>query len=252
MKKSLKDTAREYRFKIEAFTPETMPLLTLTDYLRDVAEMFSAQKNMHLIRIDEGSTSLALLIDRKAEKQIRQRVREIENGTAPQKAIEAFERVNRRLGEQTNGAAIIDPTGDKLIVFPGQEKATLAYGPFSQQDTIDGIPVMVGGTREREVSVHLEGRKKETYVCYASRVVAKRIAAHLFTTVIRVEGTGRWMRHPDGKWEMRYFKINDFESLANTSEISLKKSIEELRAIPARWKEINDPVAEIMRIRHES
>jgi len=71
MKKTPKDTAREYSFKIEAFSPETMPLLMLTDYLRDVAEMFGAQKNMHLIRIDKGSTSLALLVDRKAEKQIR-------------------------------------------------------------------------------------------------------------------------------------------------------------------------------------
>jgi len=70
MKKTPKDTAREYSFKIEAFSPETMPLLMLTDYLRDVAEMFGAQKNMHLIRIDKGSTSLALLVDRGTSPKI--------------------------------------------------------------------------------------------------------------------------------------------------------------------------------------
>jgi len=252
MKKLSKDKTREYRFKIDAFSPETMPLLVLTEYLRDVAEMLGEQKNLHLIGIEKSSTCPVLLIDRNAESKIRKRVKEIESGSAPPKAMEAFGRVNRRLSDQdANGAVIIGPAGDNLIVFPGLERDVLTYGPFTRHGTIDGVPVMVGGIREREVSVHLEGRKKESYVCYAARNLAKKIAAHLFTTVIRVEGSGRWVRHPEGRWEMRYFKINNFDLLANTSEISLKKSIDELRAIPAKWKELDDPVAELMRIRHE-
>mgnify|MGYP000872260413 CR=1 FL=1 len=129
------------------------------------------------------------------------------------------------------------------------EQEALSYGPFSQQGTFDGVPVMVGGTKD-QVSVHLEGRKSEKYVCQANRTLAREIAQHLFETIIRVKGVGRWIRHPEGRWEMRSFKIEHFDPLGNPEEISLKKSIEELRAIPAKWKELDDPVGELKRIRY--
>lgn len=131
----------------------------------------------------------------------------------------------------------------------GVEQEALSYGPFSQQGTFDGVPVMVGGTKD-QVSVHLEGRKSEKYVCQANRTLAREIAQHLFETIIRVKGVGRWIRHPEGRWEMRSFKIEHFDPLGNPEEISLKKSIEELRAIPAKWKELDDPVGELKRIRY--
>ncbi len=128
-------------------------------------------------------------------------------------------------------------------------KNSPGYGHFKQSGAIDGVPVMVGGTKE-QVSIHLEGRDRKKYICYASRSLAKKIAAYLFTTVIRVKGVGRWIRSPEGEWEMMRFEIADFQPLADQSDISLKKSIEELRAIPAKWQELDDPVAELLRIRH--
>lgn len=240
----------EYRFKIDAYSPETMPLSVLANYLHDLAEMLGEDKSTHLIRIEDGCTCPIMLIDREAQPKIEKRVREIESGDAPPKAMEAFHRISRRLREDNaESGAIIGPTGDNLIIFPVREEASPGYGPFKQPGAIDGVPVMVGGTKE-QVSIHLEGRDRKKYVCYASRSLAKKIATHLFTTVIRVEGEGRWIRHPEGEWEMTYFKIADFHPLGDESDISLKKSIEELRAIPAKWKELDDPVAELLRIRH--
>lgn len=239
---------REYRFKIEAYSPETMPLLVLTEYLRDVAEMLGEQQGTHLIRIEKGSTCPVLLIDREAEQKVRKRVEELKSGDAPQNAIEASHRLNRRLGDDSAKAAFYSPAGDNLIEFPGIELAGLSYGPFNQAGTFDGVPIMIGGTKD-PVSVHLEGRNNEKYNCTANRSIARQIAGFLFSTIIRVEGTGRWYRHSDGRWEMRSFRIHSFEPLVSPSEISLKKSIEELRAIHAKWKESDDPVSELKAIR---
>lgn len=240
----------EFRFKIDAYSPETMPLSVLASYLHDLAEMLGEDKSTHLIRIEDGCTCPVMLIDREAQPKIERRAMEIESGDAPPKAMEAFHRISRRLqDDNAESGAIVSPTGDNLIIFPVREQASLGYGPFKQSGAIDGIPVMVGGTKD-QVPIHLEGRGKEQYVCYASRSLAKKIAAYLFTTVIRVEGVGKWIRRPEGEWEMIRFDVADFQPLADESEISLKKSIEELRALPARWKELDDPIAELLRIRH--
>lgn len=251
MNKNSKDKTREYRFKIEAYSPETMPLIVLTDYLRDVAELLGEQKSTHLIRIERGSTCPVFLIDPEAQPKIHRRIKEIGTGDAPQSAMEAFKRLNSRLGDDGGTGALVSPTGDNLISFPGSESEALSYGPFSQPGVIDGVPVMVGGTQE-QVSVHLEGRAREKFNCYTSRSIAKEIAHYLFTTVIRAEGTGRWIRHPEGQWEMKWFKISNIEALAEASDVSLKKSIEAIRAIPAEWKNSDDPSGDLRNIRNES
>jgi hypothetical protein len=109
---------------------------------------------------------------------------------------------------------------------------------------------MVGGMRS-QVPVHLQGRRGEHYVCETNREKAIEIAQYLFKTVIRAEGMGRWIRHAEGDWELVSFKIAEFVPLAKLSDLSLKESIEELRDIPAKWKDLEDPVGELMRIRDD-
>jgi hypothetical protein len=252
MTKSHKSNPNEYRFKIDAYSPETMPLPVLIEYLKDVAEILGEDHSTHLIRIEKGSTCPVIKIDAEAVPKIHKRAEEIKTGDAPPKVIEAFNRLTQRLrNDNAQSGGIISPNGENLIVFPVKETPPLGYGPFNQQGVIDGIPVMIGGTRE-QVPIHLEGRGGETYVCYTNRAIAKRIAAHFFTTIIRAEGNGRWIRHAEGQWEMKTFKITDFTPLTDESNISLRKSIDKIRAIPAKWKELSDPVAELKRIRYGS
>ena len=252
MTKSRKPNPNEYRFKIDAYSPDTMPLSVLIEYLKDATELLGEDNGTHLIRIEKGSTCPVIKIDDEAIPKVHKRVEDIITGDAPPKAIEAFNRLTQRLrNDNAKSGGIIAPNGDKLIMFPVHESPPLGYGPFNQQGVIDGIPVMIGGTRE-QVPIHLEGRGGETYVCHTSRAIAKRIAAHFFTTIIRADGIGRWVRHPEGQWEMKTFKINDFMPLTDEADISLRKSIAKIRAIPAKWKELSDPVAELKRIRYGS
>lgn len=242
---------REYRFKIDAYDPQTMPLNRLTEYLKDLADILGeAKTNVHLLRVDEGSTVPVLAIDTEAENKVVHRLNEIEQGTAPFHVMETVIRLNRRLRMDGATGAIVSPDGDNIIYFPGTEREDIEYGPFNQQGTLDGVPVMIGGIRA-QVPVHLQGRKGEHYICEAGREKAIEIAHYLFKTVIRVEGMGRWTRHAEGDWELVSFKIADFAPLAKVSELSLKESIEELRQIPAKWKELSDPVGELMRIRDD-
>ncbi len=239
-------TAREYRFKIDVYSPETMPMARLAEYLRDLAVLFGEEQNVHLIRIEKGSAVPLMLVDLEAEPKVRERVQAVRQHSGPGEAQRAAAQIDERLRTDNAKAAILDPSGAKILTFPGRDlNKLLEYGPFNQPGTFDGIPIRIGGEQD-SVPVHLEGRD-QIYICWAKRSLAKEIAQYLFTTAIRVEGTGRWTRHRDGEWKLVTFTIRDYTPLP---DVSLRESINKLRLIPAEWKQMDDPLGELMRIRH--
>jgi len=247
-RKSHSTTVREYRFQIDAYSPETMPLSRLAEYLQDLSVLFGESQSVHLIKIEKGSTVPVLRVEREAETKVRERLRLVRTNEGPPEAMRAAKQIDERLRRDGAKAVVTDPINSKVIEFRGRELNRLVeYGPFSQPGRLDGIPVMIGGIEEDYVPVHLRGRQKEVYNCYAKHSVAKDLAPYLFSDYVRVEGTGRWIRHRNGDWEMKRFTIKDFSPLKGTT---LRETIEELRAIPAEWKKLDDPYAELARIRH--
>ena len=237
---------REYRFKIEAFTPETMPMARLAEYLRDLSTLLGQDKSVHLIRVEDGSTVPVMLVEWEAEPKVLERLRAVRHKDAPAEVLKAAQDIDRRLAEDNAKVAIIDPIGTKVIAFPGRERVTvLEYGPFNQLGTLVGIPIRVGGELD-PVPVHLDDGEQK-YICWAKRILAKEIAAYLFTSMIRVEGSGRWMRHGTGQWELVHFTVSGFKPLQHAT---LRDGIERLRAIRGAWKELEDPLGELDQIRH--
>jgi hypothetical protein len=249
MARRKKPEAGEYRFTIDVYEPDTMPLRRLTEYLNDLAEILGEDKSTHLIGIEKSSHCSVLKVDADALPKIEERAKEIERGDASPQIEDAIARMNRRLRLDNATGRFSDPDGHDIIPFLGRQNEALEYA-ITQVGTIDGIPIMVGGSKER-VPVHLEGRQGEKHNCLANRTTAKAIADHLFEVVIRAEGIGRWIRHPEGQWEMKYFNINAFHPLGKVSDLSLRASIDELRSIPAKWKDLKDPIGELVRIRDD-
>ena len=213
---------REYRFEIDAFTPETIPLSRLSQYLADVARMMGQETNVHLARIDKGSTVPVIWVDWEAEPKVRERLREV----------------------NANGW-LLDPSASKVIRFPGRDGANQPeFGPITQQGIFQGTPIKIGGEND-PVPVHLEDGESK-HIVLAPRRIAKEIAPYLFTSAIRVEGTGRWQRDRMGEWEMLVFHVNAFQVLKDGD---LKTGIGTLRAIPGAWKQADDPLGDLMAIR---
>ncbi|MDX6269898.1 MAG: hypothetical protein QOD28_1121 [Acidobacteriota bacterium] len=244
--KNVQGTLRKYRFKIDAYSPETMPLGRLAEYLAELSVLFGEDKSVHLIEIEGGSTVPVFLVEREAEPKVQERLSAVARKDAPQDAMRAAKNIDEKLRKDNAVGYVTDPTGGKVIAFPGREYVEpLTYGPFNQTGIIIGVPIMVGGKND-PVPVHLEGTDG-TFDCLARREIAKDIAPHLFTKIIRAEGTGRWTRHSNGEWEMVKFTIKYFQTVPDTS---LREAIQKFRDIPAAWKEKEDPLGEIMNIRH--
>lgn len=239
----------EYRFKIDgAYTPATLPMQRLAEYMDSLAIMLGEPASVHFGGLEKGSAVLVSKIDEPAEPKVRDRVVAVRAGTGPQDAMKAFYQLDEYL-RADNATGVLTSDNDNVVVpFPGRDRPEpLAYGPFKQDGTLDGEVIRVGG-KDDTIPVNLRDGPVIHTKLSTTREIARRLAKHLFEGVVRVHGTGVWYRCGDGSWELRSFKIMDFEVL---DETPLGDVVERLRNTPGNeWGEVPDPVRELLERRH--
>lgn len=236
---------REFRFTIHAYTPETIPMGRLAEYMADLAKLLGEYSAVHFVKVEPGSVTLLNKIEDEALPKVRQRVQLTRAGEGPPEAQAAYHRLNTKLG-QDNGRGDLQSGDVKVLEFPGRDETEEGEFAFNKQGTLDGIPIRLGGTDEI-VPVQLQSGPT-VYHCRAERSVARRIAAHIFENEIRLYGTGRWLRNKAGEWNLQRFKIADFEVLDATP---LPELVARMRAMPGNeWNDAKDPWAELNRIRN--
>ena len=241
-------SGEEYRFKIDAFTPDTLPMARLAEYMADFAKMLGEPESVHFDRIENGSATLVSVVDDTAVPKVRERFNGIRAGDGPADAMQAYRETNRRL-KNDNCVGILTENGvADIILFPGREmEEPVSYGPFTQEGSLDGKVIMVGGKSD-PVPVHIE-QGSVTYNCHARREIASALGRYLFKSELRVKGSGRWTREPDGTWTLNRFNICSFQVLEDEP---LSMVIARLREVPgSRWDEVADPWSELMRMREE-
>lgn len=238
---------QEYRFRIEAYTPATIPMARLAEYMGDLAALLGNKESVHLVRLEEGSTVLVHIVDPEAMPKVHERVLAVLTRAAPPEALKAYEAINRRLSQDNGSGILIEPSGQPVVRFLGKDlPKPIAYGPFNQQGSLYGVPIVIGGESD-PVPVHLQEDENVIHNCYASRSVARQIAPHIFSSVLRVNGNGRWERDEEGDWEMVRFAIADFEVLKDET---LSQAVARLRSIKSQVTEMDDPLSELNRLRN--
>ena len=190
---------QEYRFKIDAFTPETLPMKRLAEYMDELATLFGSQERVHFLRLEKGSATLVQMVEHEHIPKVKERLEGVKRRNAPQDAIDAYSIIDKMLA-QDNATGILEAKllGNrktaKIIEFPGRNRESVEqFGPVTQQGTIDGVLVRIGGTDETVPVLLLEEDKIRRY-CTCTREIARRLAPYLFAGTLRVFGTGTWRR----------------------------------------------------------
>jgi hypothetical protein len=236
----------EFYLTIDAFTPSTIPLHRLAEYMADFAVLLGNEKSVHPGGLRKGSTILVAKVEWEAEPKVRERLQAVRSRSANDHTMEAAARLDDRLALDNAKGAITDPSGSKVVIFPGRDRFQMpAFGPIHQPGTFQGVPIKVGGEKD-PVPVHLEDGK-EKYIVHAKRGLAKEIAEHLFTGVVRVEGVGSWNRTATGAWEMKSFLA---QSMQVIEDANIQKNLGELRSIESGWKKAKDPLKQLEQLRH--
>ncbi len=110
----------EYRFKIDAYTPETFPMARLAAYMGDLAVLLGEKEHVHFVRLEPGSTVLVQRIDRESAPRVRDRIRALRpsEGQGAGDALSAFKAIDRRLAEDNATGELCGDGGAQIIRFP--------------------------------------------------------------------------------------------------------------------------------------
>jgi hypothetical protein len=235
----------EYRFTIsDAFTPKTLPMARLADYLAELALLLGERERVHFSGLKAGSAVVVADVEPQAVPKVRERLHEAEMPDAPADVARHYRKLNDMLRDDNAKGALQE--GEQVVVhFPGREAPT-RVGPVTEEGELVGVLVRIGGTAQTvHAAILAEGR---THNCDLSPELARRMAPCLFGPPLRVLGTGWWYRLPKGEWELERFRIRDFEELHDES---LLETVERLRAVQgSEWAQVEDPWVELHRIRY--
>ncbi|MGH7058812.1 MAG: hypothetical protein ACREFH_00375 [Stellaceae bacterium] len=236
--------AREYRWRIEAYTPETMPLGRLADYLAELARMLGEDHAVHLVELEAGSTVLVHKIDAEVVPKILERAEAVRRGDAPAPAMRSYHNLNKMLQDDNASASLLDE-GAEILDFPGKKIKLPRFPSIAERGEIDGEVIRVGGMGDPVPIILATDSGRALSGCYARRQVAKQLGQKLFEPV-RLFGEGRWSRTAAGRWVLDSFRVDHFQELDSEG---LADALTKLRAIPGiEWGD--DIVDELLTLRH--
>jgi hypothetical protein len=146
-KKPRRDGGREYRFRIDAYTPDTMPMARLAEYMGELSQMLGERNAVHFLRLEGGSTILVHKIEREAVPKVRGRIAHLPTGDGPSEAVRAYKAINKMLrDDDAVGTLRGKGRGGVVIYFPGRDEAQEEFASIKQYGSIDGVVTWIGGS----------------------------------------------------------------------------------------------------------
>ncbi|MDP2120124.1 MAG: hypothetical protein Q8K28_09495 [Hoeflea sp.] len=230
--------APRYTFRIEDFTPESMPFGRLVEYYSEIKRMLGVAENMHLTNVFESSHGSAFAVDRNYETKLVRRLTEISQGTAPKSAKRAHNSINAMLKEDGTSGRFCDPQGHSVIIFPGKRIDESNALRVRDAASFVGEIYHIAGT-QYDAKVRISTDTYGAVFCTTTREIAKSLRDFLFEDV-KVNGRGVWSRTADGDWDISDFVITDFAPIKRES---LRDSVDRIRRLEINWP--NDTLAEI-------
>lgn len=227
-----RDRAAEYRFKIDAYTPDTIPMGRLAEYMAQLALLLGEPTAVHFRKLTKGSTVLNAKVDREAAPKVHDRVSGVRIGDAPAEPMKAFAALNKLLRDDNAIGVLRDMTPRGVVIpFPGRNIVEEKFPTIRQHGSIDGI---VTGIRGRDATAHviLQSESQQLSGCeIKDRTLAKQLAAK-YLEPVRLHGRGKWTRDAEGVWQLDEFKVESFESL---NDAPLAKALDDLRTVQFDW-----------------
>jgi hypothetical protein len=239
----------EYKFKIDAYTPDTIPMVRLSEYMAKLAALLGSQESVHFVRLAPGSTVLVHKVAREAVPKVRERVQASQRNDAPRELRQTYGDLNRML-RLDNAVGTLARGRAKILKFPGREqKLPEAIGPFNQQTMIEGQLMRAGGIDDTAHAL-IRDAEQRVWSCEVTHELAKELAPYLYGKPLRLHGIGRWFRERDGVWDLKTFKASGFEVLGDET---LQDAVARLRKIQGgEWSKDDSPLDTLKKIRGDN
>lgn len=245
--------SNQFEFKIDAWTPATLPMERLGQYLLELAKLYGEQDSVHFEKLKKGSAVLVASVDGTALPKVERRLTEIDTGEAPKEVVSAFRAIDDMLANDNATGVLRLPRRPnnraRVLVFPGRTRPKpVEYGPIREEGCLEGEIVRIGG-KDKSVHVTLQDGETTYTSIETNRETARELGPLIFGPIVRLWGTGTWRRNRESVWTLDRFVVSRFEEIAPGS---LSASLAELRSVEGnKWHEVRDPVGTLIRERSD-
>ena len=227
-----------YKFRIDMFTPSTLPMERLAEYMAMLAKMLGNKEGVHFEALTEGSAVLEHYADAEIVPDVEQRLAMIGRGEQNSEPFKAYEAINLLLEKDNAVGSFQKATGAEIISFPGRKRVKpRIYKGVKQAGSLNGVLVRIGGKDDTAHATLIDS--EISYHCELPWPVARKMAKYLAAQMLRVHGKGRWDRTENGTWILKSFRVQSFDVL---EDLPLTDLAEKLRRIPGNeWFDLEDP-----------
>jgi hypothetical protein len=222
----------ELDFVIPAYTPDTMPLDRLLQYLREIGEVVGAPHDMHLVRIESSSTKPVFKMPLPMANEARERASRLQRGEGTIRQQRAYQRIRQMVRSDGGKPAILKDRSGVILDFPPEPEGSPIVG-IRQATNFDGVLLRVGGPGDY-TPILMQDLAGEIHAGFsAPRSLAKQMAPKIFDP-IRVNGIGSWDRTQDGEWKLTKMLVQSYEPF---DDEALPEVLNRLRSAPVVWPE---------------
>jgi hypothetical protein len=229
-----------FKLRISAYSPDTMPMNRLAEYMQQVASLMGSEARVHFKKLSKGSTVLCVKVEQEEVPKVSERLAKASNPDAPADVLRPIKALNDML-RTDNARATLRHGSAQIIKFPGCDApAVQRIGPVKEVGQLEGTVISVGG-KDSTKHIRMLGHDGEEYKLTTRNIeLAKELGNNLFS-LVRVSGTGTWYRNEDAQWELENFIVQSCDPLESAS---LVEAVAALRDIDSDdWKKLPDPMA---------
>jgi hypothetical protein len=228
----------ELSFVIPGYTPETIPLGRLIEYLQQISAVLGDPENLHLIEVRPGSVAPVFHLSTEVALEAKDKAAKVQRGDGTKKQVDAYNRLRRMVRRDSRDAgvpkpAILKTTNRTVLEIPAAPDDLGVLSGIRQATSIDGQLIRLGGAGDDATMQvqDLSGKILSNFT--AKRMVAKELRNLLWENV-RLYGVGQWGRDSDGLWCLERMQVQSYERL---DDEDLGVTVERLRDLKVAWPE---------------
>lgn len=236
-----------YSLRIKGFSPQTLPLSRLGDYVSALADLIGEDVQVSFERVTKGSAQLNVLIDDNDVDVAVNRIRLAPSAEEGSLYRRGYEKIQSLLSADKTSAEFKPKNGATILKFPGAPKNSLRVSIIKDSGEINGRIIKVGG-RDETIPVSLRTPDGDIVNCTANVEMARKLKQYLLEPIdVILIGVGKWKRSEIGKWEAIDFRISEF-SVINFDNI--ENEIDRVRMAGSGWDNTQDVAQELSRLRY--
>lgn len=241
------DNKERLSFRIDSFTPDTLPMSRLAEYLAQLAVLYGSEERVHFEKLKKGSAIVQVAIEEPAFPKVYQRLQSVKTGDPDPEAQKAFKAIDKLLRQDNAVGTLSRPSSGKILEFPGRKLPVAETHTINQATTIDGSVIKIGG-RDETIPVLLQDQEGKTFKAeIRGKANAKELSKHYLEAPLRFHGQGKWIRYANGAWELDMLYIQSYEEI---DSVSADVILDELRTIRGNgWASMKDPLEEWKKMR---